>query len=579
MLKTFFLNYKTLLIILILGCFYAIRYTTFIDYYFNIDELVYLYLNQRAQVEPLPFEGYDTQTSGPISLLLLQLFQKIGFTINLINYRVIILLISSFILLKYVSKTLKNKYSLYIIGLTIGSLLYIYHLDFIAINTEYIIITIVAPMTYILFKDSPSRLNTFIYSCLLFLLFFTKFQAVLLVGVFTFLWGLKFSLLKDISRIKNLILYGLLLFILLLVIFYWLGILDDFLHNYILRNLEYPKLKQTPELTTTISDNAIIWSKYFSLYILLILMNDLYNQFKLTQVKNQSPQKNILRIIKTPNSLLRIIFILILITLIFQYKLGLNLIEYIPINILKTLGGVSLIGIILTSIYILKPLQFKVLFNRNNLVKKFKTIALFSITITIYLSIIAARYNFTHYFILCFVPVLLWIGFTLEKATKKQLVFSIIFISILVGFQKIENKQFEINFQENITNQKKLNIKFQHCLNKLHVKQKKESILILGFFEAVPMYYRASKHFTFCYRTANTQFITLFYQKGLNNQYFKKEDERLIDDIKKGKPYYIIDTEACIQKIQRSRSATYINQHYIKELSCEGYLVYMLKKR
>ena len=574
MLKTKFLNYKTLMIGFILCCFYAIRYNTFIDYFFNIDELVYLYLYQRAQVAPLPFEGFDTQTSGPISIFILQLFQKLGLTINLINYRVILLLISSLFLLNYSFKSFNNKFSIYTIGCTLGSLLFIYNLDFIAINTEYIIIAIVAPMLYILFKDSPNKLTTFIYSLLLYILFLTKFQAVLLVGILTILWVLKFSLLKDRTRIKVFFIYSSLLLSLLVCSFYSLGILDDFYHNYILRNLEYPKLKQTPNLINTLSDNAIIWIKYFSLYILLILLNSLYNQFKLNQQENQSSIKNIIPFIKTPEILLRLIFILILITLIFQYKIGVNLDKYIPINILKILSGLSLLCIILSSICFLKPLKIKELIDRNNLVKNFKIIVLFAISVTIYLSIIAARYNFTHYFVLCFIPILFWLGFTMEKATKKQFFFTIIFISLLVGFQKFENKQFEKNFQENITKQKILNTKFENCLSNLHIKNKKESILILGFFEAVPMYYKASKHFNFSYRTANTQFITLFYQKGLNNQFFRKEDERLVEDIKIGRPHFIIDTESILSKISRSRTALIIKSKYKIYKKCDKYIIY-----
>ena len=88
--------------------FLIIRTDTFVDYFFNIDELVYLYLLKRSEIAYLPFLGFDTQTSGPVTILLLKLFQGIGIKINLVNYRLILFSLSSISLIYFSCKIYVN---------------------------------------------------------------------------------------------------------------------------------------------------------------------------------------------------------------------------------------------------------------------------------------------------------------------------------------------------------------------------------------------------------------------------------------------------------------------------------------
>lgn len=567
-------NYSILIVAFFIICFYFIRIDSFVDYYFNIDEIVYLYLLKRSQFHSLPFEGFDTQTSGPVSIGLLKLFQNIGITINLINYRIILFMMSSFLMLNYTFKSFNNKYMIYIIGFTLSALFYIYQLDFLAINTEYQIISIVAIMLFILFKKSVKRIDMLVFSILLITLFLTKFQAVLLFGSLTILWIYKLFLLDEIAKIKEFILTNILLCILLLFTFFYFGILDDFYHNYILRNLEYPKLKNAPQLIDTLSDNGIIWMKYFSPYILLILSNTFINQVKRIQFKNDTSVKNILLIIKTPNIQLILITSLAIFFLAIQYKLGINISHYIPKNMINKLCFSILIILIYLIYRIVKPITFKQLISKKNILQNFKLITLLIITFIIYLSIILARYNFTHYFVLCFLPIIFLLGYVVERANTKQIGLNIIFIGLIFILQTIENRQYDKAFNENIATQKTKNLNYKQYVSKLQIDKQNETIIILGFFEAVPMYYQLSNHFNFSYRTANTQFITLFYQKGLNNQFFRKEDERLVEDIKIGRPHFIIDTESILSKISRSRTALIIKSKYKIYKKCDKYIIY-----
>ena len=98
--------------------------------------------------------------------------------------------------------------------------------------------------------------------------------------------------------------------------------------------------------------------------------------------------------------------------------------------------------------------------------------------------------------------------------------------------------------------------------NYIRNKSSQQTILILGFYKAVPLYYRLSQNFNFCYRAANTQFITLFYLKGRKNKFFKVEDNNLYYDIIRGKPNYIIDTDNILNKIPKSKSVALIMRNY-----------------
>ena len=244
--------------------FLIIRTDTFVDYFFNIDELVYLYLLKRSEIAYLPFLGFDTQTSGPVTILLLKLFQGIGIKINLVNYRLILFSLSSISLIYFSCKIYVNNIKvLFIVGLTLSSLFYIKHLDLIAINTEYSIVGIVPIILFLAFKKETKRSDLILFSLLILILFFTKFQAIILVGMLSLLFIYKLYIKNLRTLLKEYILINGILIAFLLIFFQYFGILDGFIHNYILRNLQYPKLKIAPPILDTVQSNTIILIKYF----------------------------------------------------------------------------------------------------------------------------------------------------------------------------------------------------------------------------------------------------------------------------------------------------------------------------
>ena len=542
--------------------FLIIRADTFVDYFFNIDELVYLYLLKRSEIAYLPFLGFDTQTSGPITIILLKLFQGIGIKINLVNYRFILFSLSSISLIYFSCKIYVNNIKvLFIVGLTLSSLFYIKHLDFIAINTEYSIVGIVPIILFLAFKKETKRSDLILFSLLILILFFTKFQAIILVGMLSLLFIYKLYIKNLRTLLKEYIIINGILIAFLLIFFQYFGILDDFIHNYILRNLQYPKLKIAPPILDTVQSNTIILIKYFSPYFLLIFINLLFYRIKKTISK--SKERSYVTILKDKKSLLIILSIIIIFILLIKYKLGYNITHIFPPILNKTVSFIVLISTLYLSISLLIKVQWKTTYNKENLLKNYKFSGILLITLVIYFSILLAKYNFIHYFVLFFIPIIYWIAYLINKNDSSKIILINVFVFASIFFyQTIENREYNSKMINLIESQIKEEMDQKKTTNYIRNKSSQQTILILGFYKAVPLYYRLSQNFNFCYRAANTQFITLFYLKGRKNKFFKVEDNNLYYDIKRGKPNYIIDTDNILNKIPKSKSVALIMRNY-----------------
>ncbi len=542
--------------------FLIIRTDTFVDYFFNIDELVYLYLLKRSEIAYLPFLGFDTQTSGPVTILLLKLFQGIGIKINLVNYRLILFSLSSISLIYFSCKIYVNNIKvLFIVGLTLSSLFYIKHLDLIAINTEYSIVGIVPIILFLAFKKETKRSDLILFSLLILILFFTKFQAIILVGMLSLLFIYKLYIKNLRTLLKEYILINGILIAFLLIFFQYFGILDGFIHNYILRNLQYPKLKIAPPILDTVQSNTIILIKYFSTYFLLIFINLLFYRIKKTISK--SKERSYITILKDKKSLLIILSIIIIFILLVKYKLGYNITHIFPPILNKIVSFIVLISTLYLSISLLLKVQWKTTCNKENLLKNYKFSGILLITLVIYFSILLAKYNFIHYFVLFFIPIIYWIAYLINKNDSSKIILINVFVFASIFFyQTIENREYNSKMINLIESQIKEEMDQKKITNYIRNKSSQQTILILGFYKAVPLYYRLSQNFNFCYRAANTQFITLFYLKGRKNKFFKVEDNNLYYDIIRGKPNYIIDTDNILNKIPKSKSVALIMRNY-----------------
>jgi hypothetical protein len=554
--------------------FFIIRADIFVDYYFNIDELVYLYLLKRSEIFYLPFLGFDTQTSGPTTILLLKLFQGIGIKINLVNYRFILFSLSSISLIYFSCKIFTNSIKvLLIVGITISSLFYIKHLDFIAVNTEYSIIGIVPVLLFLAFKKETKRFDLILFSLLINILFFTKFQAIILVGMLSVLFIYKLYINKLLTLLKEYILINVLFIAFLLIFFQYLGILNDFIHNYIIRNLQYPKLKISPPFFETFQSNTIILIKYFSPYFLLIFINLLF--YRIKKKISKSKERTYVALIKDKKSFLILLFIFVILILLIKYKLGYNLNHILSPIVNKTVSCLVLIMSLYLTISLLIKVQWKTTFNKENLLKNYKFSGILLITIVIYFSILLAKYNFIHYFVLFFIPIIYWIAYIINKnQSSKIILINLLVLAFIFFYQTIENRENNSKMINLIESQKVERMVLKKITNLLVNKSSQETILILGFYKAVPFYYRLSQNFNFCYRAANTQFITLFYLKGRKNKFFKVEDNNLYYDIMRSKPKYIIDTDNILSKISKSKSVALIMRNYKLDTLTEIGVIY-----
>jgi len=328
---------KSKIITYLIICFFfliciALRNKSFIDYYLNIDEIVYLYLFKRSQISPLPFVGFDTRTSGPINILILKFFNLFGISINLITYRIILLSITLFSILFTIQKLFKSQFTKLITSMLLVSILFIHHIDFLAINSEYIILSVLFPLIYLFTKPKTHRIDTILFSVLTILLFFVKFQAVVLVVILIILFIIKNILSKNYQNIKYYFVLNILFSLGLITFFKLIGILPDFIHNYIFRNLAYPSLKVSPPFLEVFSTNFILIIKFFGLYILLILLNMTWNKYQDEKTKSQNINTSFIKLIKQADFSLQIIFLFLCTYFIAIYKLGIHIELLVPIK-------------------------------------------------------------------------------------------------------------------------------------------------------------------------------------------------------------------------------------------------------
>jgi len=176
---------------------------------------------------------------------------------------------------------------------------------------------------------------------------------------------------------------------------------------------------------------------------------------------------------------------------------------------------------------------------------------------------------------LFFAPTIFWFGYLLDNKTSfKKIILNITGMICIFFYQNIENKNYASAIQKTIKYQ---NYENKENLSVIRDLEPNKNILILGFFKAVPLYYQMHKKSNFIYRSANTQFITLFKAKGNNNLFYTIEDQNLFEDMVNGKPYYIFDLEKILLKINGSKSQNYINQKYCKIISSKQFKIFKLR--
>ena len=525
-----------ILIVILLIITYIIRISSFHNNYLNVDEIVWLYLAKKSIMDLIPFIDFDAQTSGFIPIYLIK-FYNLFIQIDLKIYRIInvLLLGATFYICNNILLKNKSIYNKLLASIPILFFFYNKDLNFQGVDTEFLLCIEVLILFTILKSKSLDLKKLILYNVFIIILFFTKFQSLIFVLLFSILMPLKFWNEKDFVKLKQTIFTFLILILIVLTCFYAFGTLEEFNYCYIERNLEYGTLYEKSNYLHILKDFIVINIRKFNYSFLLIL-------FSIIIYSRQSKSK-----LKFNFSILLLFFYLLILTKFSQNN-----------QLVNKLTNILLITTILFSVFqFVKNIRFL-----NNYLHKINRDILISFAIIIapVITIIISKYNFIHYFVLMIISInILQIEIS-KKISSKNAIILIVFAIITIIPQSLNNlKEEKINNNFILSEKQKLKNNFR-IINKY--VNKNDRILFLGFISSTPNYYPLLNANQFTSRLANSQFLLGFRSKGKNNYFFKKEDENLLKDLINKPPDIIIDFENILDQIIESKSWFLINQRY-----------------
>jgi len=268
-------NWEFYYLLCLIGLVGIFRSNFWNEHLLNIDEMVYTHMLQRVKEFSMPFAGVETFTSGPVLVYFLSIIHFFTDYPSLTAIRIFqffCTIVPSFFLLYYASEKPARLFAVsffffflitfsYPQQVRIGSQFGIYD-DYLSFNTEYVLMLEIGLMYYLQAVCRPSKGVIFIFSLLLWLSFFTKSQAVLLVGYFC----IKFA--NDVikQRLKSFGFYVFVNSILGLSLIGFLiitGTFSSFYIQYIQKNFLYADLSTFgsfyPSIVFIIKSHEIHW--------------------------------------------------------------------------------------------------------------------------------------------------------------------------------------------------------------------------------------------------------------------------------------------------------------------------------
>lgn len=249
---------------------FVFRYDSFQDILLNIDEAEWIYCLKRCISNPIPFLGFDSHTTGPVSIYFLTPLKVFNSDLSVVCLRVYGLLFM-FLLPIFIFKLLARN-NKFIYAVVFSSFLLIRDKDFFAFNTEWILIPflfLLVLLSKICF-DSSDKLKLTLLTLLNFLLPLIKFQSILIVFFITFYLIIQFYNKKDFLAIKWYIFINILFLIFFIVLIQFTTGLSEFYYYYIERNMAYASSFATKPIKVVIVEYTYLLFKYFSFHLFFI---------------------------------------------------------------------------------------------------------------------------------------------------------------------------------------------------------------------------------------------------------------------------------------------------------------------
>ena len=483
-------NLKTEIIFLVTSALIIFfwKLQSFQDIIFNVDEIEWIYCLNKCYLNPIPFEGFDAHTSGPLAIYLLIPLKFITHTISLTSLRLYAVLVFVLPTIFFVFYTFKGVYK-YLAVLLFISVHLIFNKDFFAYNTEYPLQMFIS---IIMFLFSISKLNFRMVSIILILIFclpFIKFQALIFSFFFATLLIYKIFIFQRSLFLKSVLLASIIGVLILLLLHFFVGV-DLFYYSYITRNVQYASSFSNKSWFIAVVENI---NKHIDLFAS---------------------------------------FYLLLSLLLFLY-------------VRKFFDRINLNSFKLNSVFIFRLFMF------------------FGLFIVAFLSVLAPKNNFIHYYTLMFIPIVYLIVYLSEHVKITSTIVLLLFLLInsnvvtyaneLLYSKYIKGSYKNKLFYEKYTLDRSINKEIDFLLKKYSDKNK--SIVVLGWFNALPIYYKYKENFNFPYRSGHADFL-VSSSKLKDRSSFDTEYQNLIHDITSNKTL-LLDVENVFLKINSKNIDAY----------------------
>lgn len=523
---------KFILLLICLSCIF--RSISWTNNYLNIDELSWVYLTNRIKFNALPFSGFTAQTTGPLAIYLLSvinLFSEIPTLIGLRIFQFFICVVPTYFLVYF---SLPKSSS--IIGVIFFFFLIISPLsynslqgsnnDFLAYNTEYQIMLFMALVYFLQTSLKPTNFRILLIVFFCFCLFFLKSQSVLYTPYFLGLYTIQLYIYQR----KSLLFFGLIIIsfiILILSIFLIFGIFDDFLFEYIYKNFLYSNLESF-KILRQLQQIKKVWFDILIFYWIVLFL--LLIPFIYLVIKRKSNQFYSLNIFKS--------------ALLFLFSLGI-----------------------------------------------------------IFISV----FNFDHYKVLLFWPMTIFVAEIYDGlpklnflSTKPMLIFLTFgflftYRSVVIEVLKtIKNNNFE-QYQSRIGLSGFEKTKFLNSRNnlglydiekgnsnlfiteKLMENPHQNKVYIFGWFQALEYYFNHIKEIRLISKSSQTQYLLDWYLTSDFDNFFK-EESKLMDELLKEKPDWIVDPEGVLNILKKERLYKFIRKNYVVAYQTKNIIIFKLNK-
>ena len=262
----FFLKSLILIVLVLL-----IRIESYNDFILNIDEAEWIYCIKKCIKNSIPFTGFDSHTTGPLSIYLLTPIYFLNPELSVVGlrlYGLLFMVLISFIVFNIFMKKQKMQYAL-----VFASFLLIRDKDFFAFNTEWILLPFIFLFVFLsqVQLDTNNKRLLFVLALLNVVLPLIKFQSILIVFFITLFVLIQCYKKQDFLSLKWYILFNVLVVLFSLIVIELSTGLKDFYYYYIQRNVAYASSFATKSIKVVVIEYFYLLFKYFSYHLFFIV--------------------------------------------------------------------------------------------------------------------------------------------------------------------------------------------------------------------------------------------------------------------------------------------------------------------